>query len=49
MRSANIHHVFVVDQDRLVGVVSSFDVAKALAEHKVVNRTFVFPGRSRTD
>ena len=49
MRSANIHHVFVVDNERLIGVVSSFDVAKALAEHKVVNRTFVFPGRGRTD
>lgn len=49
MRSANIHRVFIVERERLVGVVSSLDVTRALAERKVVNRTFVFPNRSRFD
>jgi len=49
MRSANIHRVFVVDDDRLVGVVSSLDITCGLAEGKIVNRTFVFPAGSRTD
>lgn len=49
MRQANIHRVFVTDHDRLVGVVSSLDVTRALAERKVGSRTFVFPGPTRTD
>jgi CBS domain-containing protein len=49
MRTANIHRVFVMDGVRLVGVVSSLDITRALADGKVVNRTFVFPGPSRTD
>ena len=50
MRQANIHRVFVVDRnERLVGVVTSLDVTRALAEHKVDHRTFVFPGKTRTD
>ena len=49
MREANIHRVFVTDHSRLVGVVTSLDVTRALAERKVVNRTFVFPGPTRTD
>ncbi len=49
MRTAGIHRVFVVEHDRLVGVVSSLDVTRALAERRVVNRTFVFPSNTRTD
>lgn len=44
MRQANVHRVFIIDNDRLVGVVSSLDVTRALAERKIKNRTFVFPG-----
>lgn len=49
MRSANIHRIFVVENDRLVGVVSSLDITRALAERRIVNRTFVFPGPSGID
>jgi CBS domain-containing protein len=49
MRQANVHRVFITEHDRLVGVISSLDVTRALAEHKIANRTFVFPGRTRTD
>ena len=49
MREANIHRVLVTEHDRLVGVVSSLDVTRALADRKVANRTYVFPGRNRTD
>lgn len=46
MRQANIHRVFVTEHDRVVGVVSSLDITRALADHKVGARTFVFPGRT---
>lgn len=46
MRTAEIHRVFVTDDDALVGVVSSLDLTRALADRKVVNRTFVFQKRS---
>ena len=46
MRQANIHRVLVTDHDRLVGVVTSLDVTRALANGKIANRTFVFPSRT---
>jgi CBS domain-containing protein len=49
MRTAGIHRVFVTDGERLVGVVTSLDVTRALAERKVTSRTFVYPARTRTD
>ncbi|MDA1080729.1 MAG: CBS domain-containing protein [Gemmatimonadetes bacterium] len=49
MRKANIHRVFVVEHGRLIGVVSSLDITRALADRKIVTRTFVFPGPARTD
>ncbi|MDQ8164416.1 MAG: CBS domain-containing protein [Gemmatimonadota bacterium] len=45
MRTSGIHRVFVVDRERLVGVVSSLDITKALADHKLGTRTYVFPDR----
>ena len=47
MRSSGIHRVFVEDHKRMVGVVSSLDVTRALAEHRVGARTYVFPNRTR--
>lgn len=37
-----IHRVLVVDRGRLVGLVSAMDIAKAVAERKLTNRTYVF-------
>ncbi len=45
MRTSGIHRVFVVDRERVVGVVSSLDITKALADNKVGTRTYVFPDR----
>lgn len=46
MRAAEIHRVFVADHGVIVGVVTSLDVTRALADRKVVSRTYVFPRRS---
>lgn len=42
MRDASIHRVLVMDGDRLLGIVSTTDVAAAVAEHKIRSRTYVF-------
>jgi len=42
MSNERIHRVLVIDGRRLVGIVSSLDIAKAVAEHKLVDRTYVF-------
>lgn len=42
MVEKQIHRVLVVEEDVLVGIVSTSDVAKAVAEHRIINRTFVF-------
>lgn len=49
MRQANIHRVFVAEDDRIVGVVSSLDVTRALSERKLATRTFVFPDRANVE
>jgi CBS domain-containing protein len=42
MRRNAIHRVLVTEGDRLVGVVSSLDIARAAADHKFHTRTYVF-------
>jgi CBS domain-containing protein len=42
MTEKGIHRVLVTEGDRLVGIVSALDVAKAVAEHKLTRRTYVF-------
>src|SRR5450759_2527289 len=42
MGERQIHRVLVMQGDVLLGIVSTFDVAKAVAEHKITNRTYVF-------
>ena len=42
MRTADMHRVLVLEQGRLVGIVTSLDVARAAAEHKLGERRFVF-------
>ena len=45
MRRNAIHRVLVTEGDRLVGVVSSMDIARAAAERRFQTRTYVFnPG-----
>ncbi|HET7458854.1 MAG TPA: CBS domain-containing protein [Gemmatimonadaceae bacterium] len=42
MRSAAVHRVLVMEQGRLVGIVTALDVARAAAEHRLGERRFVF-------
>ncbi len=42
MGGAGIHRVLVVEDDRLVGIVTATDIARAVAERKVTGRTYVF-------
>ena len=42
MREKKIHRVLVMQGNVLHGIVSTFDVAKAVAEHRISNRTYVF-------
>lgn len=42
MNDRAIHRVLVTDEDTLVGVVSSLDIAKAVADHRLITQVFVF-------
>jgi CBS-domain-containing membrane protein len=42
MSNERIHRVLVTNGHHLVGVVSSLDITKAVAEHKLMDRTYVF-------
>jgi len=42
MKDRAIHRVLVTDGDALVGVVSALDIAKAVADHRIVKHVFVF-------
>jgi CBS domain-containing protein len=42
MGSKQIHRVLVMQGDVLYGIVTTSDVAKAVAEHRISNRTYVF-------
>lgn len=42
MVKKQIHRVLVMDGDIVLGIVSTSDVAKAVAEHRIGTRTYVF-------
>lgn len=42
MRAKAIHRVLVVEDERLVGIVSALDVARAVAEQKLTSRRYMF-------
>jgi CBS domain-containing protein len=42
MNECGIHRVFVIDARRVIGVVSAIDIARAVAEHQLETRTYVF-------
>lgn len=42
MSKAGIHRVLVLDHERLVGILTSADVMRAVGEHRIAERTFVF-------
>ena len=42
MGAKQIHRVLVMQGDVMLGIVTTSDVAKAVAEHKIGSRTYVF-------
>lgn len=42
MQRNKIHRVLVIEGEKLVGIVSAMDITKAAAEHRFINRTYVF-------
>ena len=42
MRGHSIHRVLVVDEGKLVGILSTIDLARAVADRRVTTRTYVF-------
>ncbi len=49
MRNAAIHRVLVMDDGALVGIVSMKDIADAVADHRLTERTYVFGAATRFD
>jgi CBS domain-containing protein len=49
MRTSGIHRVFIAEEGRVIGVVTSLDITRALADGKVTTRTFVFPSKTHFD
>ena len=47
MKEAAIHRIPIMEGDTLLGVVSSLDLAIALADGKISMKTFVFPRAAR--
>lgn len=43
MQAQHIHRLPVVSGDQLVGIISTTDLVKAVAQKKISYRTFVFP------
>lgn len=43
LQESGIHRLPVVEGEKLVGIISTTDVVKAVAERKISYRTFVFP------
>lgn len=42
MHRAGVHRVLVMEHGRLVGIVTSMDLAGAVADHKLTTRTYTF-------
>lgn len=45
MRTADVHRLLVMERGELRGIVTTSDVARAVADDRVVRRTWVFPVR----
>ena len=49
MRRAGVHRILVMDGNRLLGIVSTMDIARAVADGRLTTRTWVFGSRTMPD
>ena len=49
MKRTGVHRVLVSEQGELAGIVTSMDLARAIAEHKLTSRTYTFGPNSAFD
>lgn len=50
MKLTGAHRVLVIDEDRLVGIITPMDITRAVAEHRLSDRVYVWVGgRKSTD
>lgn len=42
MRSADVHRLLVMDEGHLLGIVTTMDIVRAVAQGRIVRRTYVF-------
>jgi CBS domain-containing protein len=49
MQRRGIHRVLVTEGERLVGIVSALDITRAVAQHKLTERTYVFGHSTHAD
>jgi CBS domain-containing protein len=49
MTDERIHRVVIMDGEEIVGIVSLTDIARAVAEHKLSDRTYVFSSGASFD
>lgn len=42
MRSTDVHRLLVMEQGRLLGIVTTMDIVRAVAQNRFVRRTYVF-------
>jgi CBS domain-containing protein len=47
LEAADVHRALVVDQDRLIGIVTTTDIMRAVSSHRLERHTYVFDGRRR--
>lgn len=49
MRTAGVHRLLVMEGETLLGIVTTMDVADAVADHRLTARTYVFDRPARRD
>lgn len=49
MQRARVHRLLVLEHGRLMGVISTMDVTRAVAEHRLVTRRYVFDRQGGED
>jgi CBS domain-containing protein len=49
MRTSSVHRVLVMSRGELLGLVTTKDIADAVADHRIAARTYVFDPKSEFD